>query len=119
MDPSVFKIIEGLTPWLGGGAVTALAGLTVWLWLTYFKRNDHQWTQADQLLTDVRTERNHWREMAINRQKDINRKDELIQELRRQNHELEKKNKLLETQVEILKDERKALIDKLEKIKEK
>lgn len=99
-------IFEALAPWLGGGAVTVVAGFTVWLWLQYHKREGSQWDRNSQLLNDIKSDRDHWREMAKARQKEITHLQDLIAELRRRNDELEKKNKLLEAQVEILKRER-------------
>lgn len=99
-------IIESLAPWLGGGAVTVVAGFTVWLWIQYHKREGSQWDRNAQLLADTQRDRDYWRQMAIDRQKEINHLQELIAEVRRRNDELERKNKLLEAQIAILQQEK-------------
>lgn len=102
-------IIETLAPWLGGGAVTVAAGLTVWLWLQYHKREGSQWDRNHQLLADTQRDRDYWRQMAIDRQKEINHLQDLIKEVRRRNDELARQNKLLEAQVDILRQKAEAL----------
>lgn len=99
-------IFEALAPWLGGGAVTVVAGFTVWLWLQYHKREGSQWSRNEQLLADTQRDRDYWREMAIDRQKEINHLQDLIAETRRRNDELERQNALLEAQVAILQQEK-------------
>lgn len=98
-------IFEALAPWLGGGAVTVVAGFTVWLWLQYHKREGSQWERNSQLLSEIERDRDYWRQMAIDRQQEISHLQELVAEVRRRNDELERQNKLLEAQVAILRQQ--------------
>ena len=118
-------LIETIAPWLGGGATAALAAFTLWLWLGYFRRDKdqrdfdkeqrdqyekiekEQRERHDKILEDTQKDRNYWREMAINRQKNL----VLLEE---QNAELHKQNKLLEAQIEILREEKARLIEFIE-----
>jgi cell division protein FtsB len=113
-------VIEQLIPWLGGGAVTFIASLTMWLWVTYFKQDQRQKDQdskhlgqSTQLLDDMRRDRDHWREMATHRHGEIMAQQELLQELRRRNNELAKQNALLQSQNEIMREEKTALLSRL------
>ena len=95
-------ILEAIGPWLGGGAVTVAAGVTVWLWMQYWRRDSDQRDVQGQIADDLREDRDYWRDMAKRRGSEVEKMEEMISELRLQNSELQKQNALLEAQNEIL-----------------
>lgn len=109
-------VFDQILPWLGGGAVTAIASFTAWVWITYFKRTDSQWNRSDQLIDDIKAERDHWRNQAQSRNGEVIALQELTSELRKNIDELERQNALLATQNDILAEEKGALEDKVERL---
>lgn len=113
------KVAEQLAPWVGGGAVFALAVVVFYLWLQYHQRESEQHSQQSDLIQDIREERNHWREQATTKQNTVLAQRELISELRSQNAKLDTQNGELNRQNEILQAQREALEDKREALEQK
>lgn len=116
-----FLMIDAISPWLGGGAVAAAAMFTMWLWLTYFRRDNDQRDRDkeqreahERILDDTRKDRNYWREMAISRQKSLVEREDMIDEFKRQNAALERRNDLLAHRIKILEKEKDKLIEALD-----
>lgn len=107
MEPVL--IFDLLAPWLGGGAVTAAATFTVWLWFGWFRRDGEQREHHEQVLDDVREDRDYWRNMAIDRQKTLVDRDDEISQLKRKIAALERQNDLLIEQNKMFRDRLKKL----------
>ncbi|MFG0245732.1 MAG: hypothetical protein ACF8MF_06760 [Phycisphaerales bacterium JB052] len=112
------SLVDQMTPWLGGGAVTAIASITFWLWSNYFKRDSEQRQEKAGFLDDMRRDRDHWREMASSRQGELISAQGLVDELRKQNAALEQQNRILQTQLDIMHEEKEALLRRLEALEE-
>lgn len=119
-----FLMLDAISPWLGGGAVAAAAMFTMWLWLTYFRRDNDQRDRDkeqreayEKILEDTRQDRDYWRDMAISRQKSLVEREDLIDEFKRQNAALERRNDLLSHRIKILEKEKSKLIEALDRYK--
>ena len=112
-----FLMLDAISPWLGGGAVAAAAMFTMWLWLTYFRRDKEQRLDHEKILEETRQDRDYWRDMAITRQKNLVEQEDLINEFKRQNAALERRNDLLSHRIKILEREKAKLIETLDRYK--
>lgn len=102
--------------WLEIGGWTSLILLAIWLWRNYFARSDVQWSHQEARISELKEDRDHWRDVAMAKHEQLEAQHDIASELRKQNAALKEQNAQLRAQNETLKEEKKLLTNKVNRL---